>query len=406
MTPPPNTLQSPLQGTQPAVDALISVMIVDDSMTVRHYLEQILQDEYQIRSCRDGVEALEAYREDRPEICVLDMNMPRMGGLEVIRQVRREFQDQDLFILVLTSEDSLEQKSEALHQGANDYLVKPFDTLELLARIRVAERQVRLTRGLRQAYGIMHREIEEIARLQRRLLPSAPPRHHGISVQSLYLPSSQASGDYFDYFSLPDGGLRLVMADVSGHGAKAAFIMSMVRTMVRFSVTPSQSLAELVELINEQLRRFTGEDGDFVTLFVADVRADLSALDYINAGHTPGMVLRRGAAPEHLPACMPALGVFPCAATPKTVQLQGEAVLFFFTDGCYEWEVGPGELFGLERFMERVAAFAGDPDCVLENLFSGLGCSRTPRLDDDVSALRVRLHGPDLINQESENASA
>ena len=395
MTPHPITPQSSSQGIHPGVDALVSVMIVDDSMTVRHYLEQILQDEYQIRSCRDGVEALEAYRDDRPEICVLDMNMPRMGGLDVIRHVRQEFRDQDLFILVLTSEDSQEQKSEALLQGANDYLVKPFDTLELLARVRVAERQVRLTRGLRQAYEIMHREIEEIARLQRRLLPSTAPRHPGISVQSLYLPSAQASGDYFDYFSLPDGGLRLVMADVSGHGAKAAFIMSMVRTMVRFSGTPSQSLADLVELINEQLRRFTGEDGDFVTLFVADIRADLSALDYINAGHAPGMVLRREAAPKHLPACMPALGVFPCAATPKTVELEDETVLFFFTDGCYEWEVGPGELFGLERFMERAAAFISHPDCALGDLFSGLGYSQNPRLDDDVSALRVRLHGPD-----------
>ncbi len=386
--------QDTRQNVHPGVDALISVMIVDDSMTVRHYLEQILQDEYQIRSCRDGVEALEAYREDRPEICVLDMNMPRMGGLEVIRHVRREFRDQDLFILVLTSEDSLEQKSEALHQGANDYLVKPFDTLELLARVRVAERQVRLTRGLRQAYGIMHREIEEIARLQRRLLPTASPRHPGITVQSLYLPSSQASGDYFDYFSLPDGGLRVVMADVSGHGAKAAFIMSMVRAMVRFSGTPSQSLADLVELINEQLRRFTGEDGDFVTLFVADVRADLSALDYINAGHVPGMVLRHGAVPEQLPASMPPLGIVPCAAHPKTVELECETVLFFFTDGCYEWEINHGELFGLERFMERAAEFVARPDCVLGDLFFGLGCSQTPRLGDDVSALRVGLRGP------------
>ncbi len=380
-------------GVASGVDALISVMIVDDSMTVRHYLEQILQDEYQIRSCRDGVEALEAYREDRPEICILDMNMPRMGGLEVIRNIRREFRDQDLFILVLTSEDSLEQKSEALHLGANDYLVKPFDTLELLARVRVAERQVRLTRGLRQAYEIMHREIEEIARLQRRLLPTASPRHPGITVQSLYLPSSQASGDYFDYFSLPDGGLRVVMADVSGHGAKAAFIMSMVRTMVRFSGAPYQSLAGLVELINEQLRRFAGEDGDFVTLIVADVRADLSALDYINAGHVPGMVLRREAVPEQLPASMPALGIFPCAATPKTVEMEGETVLFFFTDGCYEWEISHGELFGLERFMERAAEFVGRADCVLGDLFSGLGCTQTPRLGDDVSALRVGLRG-------------
>lgn len=374
----------------PVTEAPVRVMIVDDSLTVRHFLEQILQDDYLLRSCRDGVEALEAYREDRPEICILDMNMPRMGGQEVIRMVRREIGDQDLFILMLTGEDSPEQKSAALHEGANDYLVKPFDTLELQARVRVAERQVRLNRSLRRAYAAMYREIEDIARLQRRLLPTANSCHPGISVQSLYWPSAQASGDYFDYFSLSHGGVRVVMADVSGHGAKSAFIMSMVRTMVRFSGSPNQDLAGLVELINEQLRRFIGAEGDFVTMFIADIQADLSSLDYINAGHTPAMVLRSGHPPRMLPADMPALGIVPRQAHPCTIALEQDTILFFFTDGCYEWEITPGEMLGLERFTRRAATFASRADCTLDHLFIELGRPRTPGFDD-VSALWMHL---------------
>ena len=370
----------------------VRVMIVDDSLTVRHVLEKILQKDYLLRSCRDGIEALEAYKEDRPEICILDMNMPRMSGLEVIQAIRRKIGDQDLFILMLTSEGSLEQKSAALHEGANDYLVKPFETLELQARVRVAERQVRLNRSLRRANASMYREIEDIARLQRRLLPTATSCHPGIAVQSLYLPSAQASGDYFDYFPLANGGVRVVMADVSGHGAKSAFIMSMVRTMVRFSGSPNQGLAALVELINEQLRRFIGAEGDFVTLFIADIRADLSVMDYINAGHTPAMVLRRGVPPRILPAEMPALGIVPRKAHPSTIGLEQGTILFFFTDGCYEWEVTPGEMLGLERFTRRVAVFAGREDCVLDHLLTKLNRPRTPRFDD-ISALWMHLHG-------------
>ncbi|SDB29491.1 Serine phosphatase RsbU, regulator of sigma subunit [Desulfonatronum thiosulfatophilum] len=368
----------------------ISVMVVDDSMTFRNYLEEILRDHYQIRACRDGMEAVEAYREARPEICLLDMNMPRMDGLEVIRHVRRVLGDQDLFILVLTSDDTSEQKSEALHLGANDYLVKPFDALELLARVRVAERQVRLTRSLREANTAMSREIEEIARLQRRLLPASSPRHPGIKIQSLYLPSDQASGDYFDYFFLPDGNFRVVMADVSGHGAKAAFIMSMVRTMIRFSGN-FESLGGLFELINEQLRLYVGEEGDFVTLFVADIRADFSSMVYVNAGHAPGMLLRRGDSPLMLRPAMPALGVMPCRAQTADVPLEAGSVLFLFTDGCYEWEVAPGEVLGLERFWDRAASFVGRSDHVLDDIFRDLGCAGTPDIRDDVSVLRVQL---------------
>lgn len=394
-----------LENTPQDMDTLVRVMIVDDSSTVRHYLEAILQDKYRLVSRRDGIEALEEYRKNRPEICILDMNMPRLGGLEVIRHIRREDDDQDLFILVLTSEDSLEQKSEALHEGANDYLVKPFDALEMLARVRVAERQVRLNRSLRQAYATMYREIEEVARLQRRLLPTAPPHHPGITVQSLYLPSSQASGDYFDYFSLPDEGLRVVMADVSGHGAKAAFIMSMVRTMVRFSGSPTQSLSSLVELLNEQLHRFIGEEGDFVTLFIADINDDLSTLEYINAGHAPGMVLQNGSPPRTLPATMPALGIFPQKARLNTVDLEPDTILFFFTDGCYEWDVRPGTMFGLKRFIKHAARIIQQPDCNLDNLFAELGRPHSPPGSDDVSALRIHLQetipSTDQIPEES-----
>lgn len=381
-------------GPMLSEEAPVSVMIVDDSMTVRHYLEQILQDCYQIRSCRDGLEALQAYHEARPEICLLDMNMPRMGGLEVIRHLRQEIRDQDLFILVLTSDDTMEQKSEALQQGANDYLVKPFDTLELLARVGVAERQVRLTRSLRRAYAAMYREIEEVAALQRRLLPTSGLQHPGISVQSLYLPSAQASGDYFDYFALPDGRLRVVMADVSGHGAKAAFIMSMVRTMIRFTDSRAHNLADLCELINEQLRVYVGEEGDFVTLFAADIQPDLSELEYINAGHVPGMLLNQGEATLKLPTNVPPLGIFSFRAQPETVALAEDCVLFFFTDGCYEWEIAPGEIFGLERFWERVATIVRRPENMLENLFLDLGCACMPDLADDVSALRIHLRKP------------
>ena len=100
-----------------------------------------------------------------------------------------------------------------------------------------------------------------------------------------------------------------------------------------------------------------------------------------------------------LPASMPALGIFPSRAQPKTIALEDETVLFFFTDGCYEWETKPGEFFGLERFVHKTASLAGHPDCVLENLFSALGCAPTPRYNDDVSALRIDLRRADVLGQ-------
>lgn len=384
------------------VETPISVMIVDDSQTVRFFLESILEDAYQIHSCHDGLQAIESYGRTRPEICLLDMNMPHMGGSEVIRHLRQELNDQDLYILVLTSDESSEKKSKALNEGANDYLVKPFDTLELLARIRVAERQVRLTRNLRQAYATIYQEINEVAQLQRRLLPTTELCCSDMAVQSLYLPSTQASGDYFDYFRLPGGGVRVVMADVSGHGAKAAFIMSMVRTMVRFSDAQTQNLSALFTLINEQLRIFVGEEGDFVTLFAADIHTDQDRMDYINAGHTPALLLRPELPPRHLRATMPALGIFAASPEMRTAELSDNATLFLFTDGCFEWEVSPGQRLDLEEFQHRVAPVVGKAEVKLAELFLDLGFGRNPPLQDDASALWVRIRQSVPVETQKE----
>ncbi len=383
-------------------DAPVSVLIVDDSAMIRRYLHVVLQGQYRLTSAEDGVAALECYQNQRPEICLLDMNMPRMNGLETIRHLRRTVRDNDLFILVFTADDSSEQKTLALNEGANDYLVKPIDADELLARIGVAERQVRLTRNLRRAYAAIYREIEQVAQLQRRLLPTTSPLIPGLSVQSLYLPSTQASGDYFDYFALPDGGLRVVMADVSGHGARAAFIMSMVRTMVRFMDDQGRDLAGLFKLMNEQLQFFVGEEGDFVTLFAADISPDWGVMEYINAGHPPAMIILDGAAPRRLQAFMPALGVLPAKFHSETLFLGHTTLFFLFTDGCYEWETASGILNDLEAFWDGSAAVIGESDFVLKSLFTRLGWPHEPRLRDDASALWVRLQRQEEMHTTDE----
>lgn len=385
-------------------DIPINVLVVDDSEMIRLYLQAVLQHKYRIFEAADGVEAIELHQRIRPDICLLDMNMPRLGGLEVIRHLRGSVRDNDLFILVLTAEGSSEQKSLALNEGANDYLVKPIDASELLARIGVAERQVRLTRSLRHAYASIYGEIDQIARLQRRLLPTTSPLVPGLALQSLYLPSAHASGDYFDYFSLPSGGFRVVMADVSGHGARAAFIMSMVRTMVRF--TDGRDLAGLFSLINDQLRFFVGEEGDFVTLFAADIHPKQGEMRFINAGHTPAMVVIDNALPTPLKATMPALGVLPVAFRADSIRLGETSTLFVFTDGCYEWEASPDCMHDLETFWERSAKVIGRSDFVLNNLFSLLGWPEKPPLRDDASALWMRLRrSGEMHTTESGEAS-
>jgi two-component system response regulator MprA len=114
--------------------------VVDDDRAVRESLRRSLSfNGYTVDLAEDGVEALEAITNERPDALVLDVMMPRLDGLEVCRQLRST--GDDLPILVLTARDSVSERVSGLDAGADDYLPKPFALEELLARLRALLRR-------------------------------------------------------------------------------------------------------------------------------------------------------------------------------------------------------------------------------------------------------------------------
>jgi two-component system, OmpR family, KDP operon response regulator KdpE len=116
------------------------ILVVDDEPQIRRVLRSTLSTEgYEVEGARTGEDALNALREHRFDLILLDMNMPGMGGLETCRQIR---ESSEVAIIMLTVRDAEEDKVEALNAGADDYVTKPFSTPELLARIRAALRRL------------------------------------------------------------------------------------------------------------------------------------------------------------------------------------------------------------------------------------------------------------------------
>ncbi len=119
------------------------VLIVDDELHIRRLIHAALaRADYAIVEAENAREALERLREDRPDITLLDLGLPDRDGLEIVPLFK---QHSDTTLIVVSARDATEEKVAALDLGADDYLTKPFDTDELLARVRVALRN-RLTR--------------------------------------------------------------------------------------------------------------------------------------------------------------------------------------------------------------------------------------------------------------------
>lgn len=116
-----------------------NILVVDDEPQIRRVLRSTLSTQgYVITEAKTGEEALESLRKERPDLVLLDMNMPGIGGIETCREIRRA---SDAAIIMLTVRNAERDKVAALDAGADDYVVKPFGIEELLARIRAALRR-------------------------------------------------------------------------------------------------------------------------------------------------------------------------------------------------------------------------------------------------------------------------
>jgi DNA-binding response OmpR family regulator len=115
------------------------VLVVEDDEAIADVLRRTLRQEgHEVRSAGDGVAALALAEEFVPDLVILDLGLPKLDGSEVLRRLRRE---SDVPILVLTARTELEDRVDGLDSGADDYLVKPFERRELLARLRALMRR-------------------------------------------------------------------------------------------------------------------------------------------------------------------------------------------------------------------------------------------------------------------------
>ncbi|MBI4330688.1 MAG: response regulator transcription factor [Chloroflexi bacterium] len=142
------------------------VLVVDDEPKIRLFIRANLEArDYEVYLAQDGVEALDAASRVQPDLIILDVNMPKMGGIEVCRRLREWT---DVPIIMLTVRDDEKDKVQALDEGADDYVTKPFGVEELLARIRVALRHAGRTVDRTPVFSAGDLEVDLSKRLVKR----------------------------------------------------------------------------------------------------------------------------------------------------------------------------------------------------------------------------------------------
>lgn len=199
-------------------------------------------------------------------------------------------------------------------------------------------------------------EMEQIQHIQENLLPQELPEVPGLEFSSHYLPSSEASGDYYDFLPLTRNHLGVIVADVSGHGAASAVVMSITRVLVQAHLSQLLHAGGALSVLNSLMARFIPGD-QFVTAVYAIFNSLTNKLSYATAGHPAPIYW---IAKEKRSTTLPTKPRFPLRLflqvdydTLDVVLEPGDAVIFY-TDGLTELTSADGEMLGEKGLVEWV----------------------------------------------------
>mgnify|MGYP002622071174 FL=1 len=242
------------------------------------------------------------------------------------------------------------------------------------AALRVAQEELRLARDIQQ-----------------RLLPSAAPSVAGWDVAGRCDFAESVGGDYFDYITLDDGGVRIVVADVSGHDAGASLLMANVRSTLRALSRTSDDLEDAVARVNSLLCE-DAQGRRFVTMFLCQISPGQETVRYLGAGHSAFWVNADGES-SMLDATGVPLGVS-AESGPDIAEIDSVpvgSVLLLATDGVSEACNAEHEQFGLKRVREVILGSRnGSAEDLVDGLFEEvIQFTGTRTLADDVTAVAI-----------------
>jgi sigma-B regulation protein RsbU (phosphoserine phosphatase) len=330
------------------------VLIVDDAKANVDMLVEALRGEHKLSVAMDGETALRAVERSAPDLVLLDIVMPGLDGYEVCRRLRADPATRELPVMFLSSLEDVRDKAKGFELGANDYLTKPFEILEVKARVRSLLKAKAYADAVRAA---QERDLAIAREIQMGILPSdlgAVTAGSGLDVHATIEPARHVGGDLFEVLRLSDDRVVLALGDVCGKGIPAALFMAVTVTLLRTLARQCAGPDEILKRLNEELAA-QNPRGMFVTMICLDVRG--ARVTAANAGHDAALLVGPAQPPRPVFASSgTVVGLFPGQEYGRaSLELGPGEGLVLFTDGVTEATDASGALFGLERLQACLA---------------------------------------------------
>ncbi|MEM8554413.1 MAG: SpoIIE family protein phosphatase [Pseudomonadota bacterium] len=429
MTPSLKTdAEMPADAEEGAPDGVTRILVVDDSRMQRKILTATLkQMGYQVAEAESGEAALDMCQSEPYDLILSDWMMPGMDGPSFCRAFR-ELEDRYGYFILLTSKSERSDIAKGLEVGADDFITKPVNAVELRARLGAGERIVKMQRELSEAnkqisvafqriqalYDAIDADLAEGKRLQQSLVRERY-RDLGAAEMSLLLRSAgHVGGDLVGFFPTSGSQIGLYSLDVSGHGITSALLTARLAGYLSSS-SKEQNIAlertagdwfrvlptdQIVETLNNLMFKDIDTEHYFtICLAILDLKTGM--VEMTQAGHPHPVVRRANGDMEFLGDGDLPVGLMPNVTyNSVTFQLHPGDRFLMFSDGVTECPAGPEasemlEEEGLEKLLKRNEDLGGPAllEAMVWDLTQYYGSEDLP---DDVSAVLLDYKGPEL----------
>jgi len=351
-----------------------TVLVVDDNLMNLKLIEKSLSKEgYKIFCADNGPDARAIALEEKPNLILLDIEMPGENGFDVITKLKDNSETNSIPVIFLTGVIEVDSKLKGFDLGAVDYITKPFHPLEVLARVRI---HLKLSIATNSLIAGQANKLRQVTNAQVAMMPT--PEDHPEALFSVYYKAlEEAGGDFYDILKISENITGYFVADSSGHDIETSYMTASVKALLAQNCTPVYSPVESMKMINDVLVEILPE-GKYLTACYMHINRTTKRLTIINAGHPPVVYFPVGKDPYLIRTEGDILGMFKDAQFgSQTLKVSEGDKFLIYSDGLVEsaknkitWATGAGSLLPVYQKIAQ-ESYEKIPGQLIEELFGG-----------------------------------
>lgn len=383
----------------------ITVLLVDDQAMIGEAVRRMLADNDDIvyHYCDDATKAIKMAMDIEATIILQDISMPQIDGLTLAKFFRANAATRDIPLIILSGTEDATVKAEAFTAGANDYLVKFPDKIELVARIRYhSECYINLLQrneafqALTDSQNMLAAELAEAAEYVTSQLPQ-PIDNEDVKTEWHFIPSTRLGGDSFGYHWLDKDNFAIYLIDVCGHGVGAALLSISVMNVLHSQTLADVNFKDPGNVLNALNEKYPMEEHNnmFFSIWYGVFNKVERNLLFASGGHPPA-VLISGADSESVKT-IKLITTAPFAGSFPDIEFKSDSCkvgrfnkLYVYSDGVYEILKPDDNILSLEEFIDKVVQPEQPGKSDIERIKDDIVATKgSESFEDDYSMLQI-----------------